>query len=64
MTLSRGRHVLVDKPVSVGVVDAQAMVAAQAAQTVTATCFNFDPAHLEPPHRRVCAGDPAGRCGA
>ncbi|MBP8292403.1 MAG: Gfo/Idh/MocA family oxidoreductase [Caldilineaceae bacterium] len=42
MALSRGRHLLVEKPMSVGVADAQAMVtAAGAAQTVTATCFNW-----------------------
>ena len=42
MALARGCHVLVEKPISVGVAEAQAIVnAAQAAQTVTATCFNW-----------------------
>ncbi len=42
MALARGRHLLVEKPMSVGVVDAQAIVAAAgAARTVTASCFNW-----------------------
>jgi len=40
--LAQGCHVLVEKPISVGVADARAIVhAAQAAKTVTATCFNW-----------------------
>lgn len=48
MALEHGCHVLVEKPISVGVAEARAMVeAAQAAQTVTAACFNwrYAPAH-------------------
>jgi predicted dehydrogenase len=42
MALERGRHVLVEKPFSVGLPDARAMVhAAQHAATVTAACFNW-----------------------
>lgn len=46
--LAQGCHVLVEKPISVGVAEAQALVnAAQTAKTVTATCFNwrYAPAH-------------------
>ncbi|HMN29596.1 MAG TPA: Gfo/Idh/MocA family oxidoreductase [Caldilineaceae bacterium] len=46
--LAKGCHVLVEKPISVGVAEAQVMVnAAEAAKTVTATCFNwrYAPAH-------------------
>lgn len=40
--LERGCHVLIEKPFSVGLTEARAMVqAAQAANTVTATCFNW-----------------------
>ncbi|MBI1299957.1 hypothetical protein GC175_33960 [bacterium] len=40
--LAQGCHVLVEKPISVGYVDARAIIhAAQAAKTVTATCFNW-----------------------
>jgi predicted dehydrogenase len=40
MALERGCHILIEKPFSVGLADAQAMTqAAQVAKTVTATCF-------------------------
>ncbi|MFN8490784.1 MAG: Gfo/Idh/MocA family oxidoreductase [Caldilineaceae bacterium] len=40
--LAQGCHVLVEKPISVGVAEAQTIVdAAQAAKTITATCFNW-----------------------
>jgi predicted dehydrogenase len=40
--LEQGYHVLVEKPISIDVADARAMVhAAQGAKTVTATCFNW-----------------------
>lgn len=42
LALEQGCHVLVEKPISVGVAEAQVMVmAAQRANTVTATCFNW-----------------------
>jgi predicted dehydrogenase len=42
MALERGRHVLVEKPFSVELADAHEMVRlGQAANTVTATCFNW-----------------------
>jgi predicted dehydrogenase len=41
MALERGCHILIEKPFSVGLTDAQTMTqAAQAEKTVTATCFN------------------------
>jgi predicted dehydrogenase len=40
--LDQGCHVLVEKPISVGVPDARVMAAAaEAAKTVTACCFNW-----------------------
>ena len=57
--LACGRHVLVEKPFSVAVADAQAMVlAAQTAQTVTAVCFNwrYAPA-IQTAWRAVCDGE-------
>ncbi len=42
MALERGCHVLVEKPLSVGLTDARAMVEkAHQADTITATCFNW-----------------------
>ncbi|HEX6385000.1 MAG TPA: Gfo/Idh/MocA family oxidoreductase, partial [Anaerolineae bacterium] len=40
--LEKGCHVLIEKPFSVGLTDAQAMIqAVNSANTVTATCFNW-----------------------
>jgi predicted dehydrogenase len=42
LAVDHGRHVLVEKPISIGVADAADMVAAARASTaVTATCFNW-----------------------
>lgn len=42
MALAYGYHVLVEKPISVGVAEARSIVrAAEMAQTVTAACFNW-----------------------
>ncbi len=42
LALEQGYHVLIEKPISVGVAGAQTLVAAaQSVKTVTATCFNW-----------------------
>ena len=60
--LAQGCHLLVEKPISVGVSEAQALVqAAQAAKTVTATCFNW---RYAPAHQVAWRAMQAGLIGA
>jgi predicted dehydrogenase len=56
--LDQGCHVLVEKPMSVGVPEASVMAAAaEAANTVTACCFNwrYAPAY-QTAHEAICSG--------